>query len=84
MMGMLARVPAERIIDTVAAYGPIPVLAGLNANALSARMVNDKKTIQKRVHFVLPVRIGEVQIRADVPEPLVRSAMERAIEETRS
>jgi 3-dehydroquinate synthase len=84
MMGMLARVPAERIIDTVAAYGPIPVLAGLNANALSARMVNDKKTIQKRVHFVLPVRIGEVQIRGDVPEPLVRSAMERAIEETRS
>lgn len=84
MMGILARIPGERIVATVADYGPIPMLAGVNPRALAARMLHDKKTIQKQIHFVLPVRIGEVQIRADVPEPMVRRAIERAIEETRS
>jgi 3-dehydroquinate synthase len=84
IMGMLARVPGERIVELVAAYGPIPSLAGVRSAALAERMLHDKKTIQKRVHFVLPVRIGEVAVCADIPEPSVRAAMERALEETRA
>ena len=84
MIGMLARVPGERIMDLVTSYGPIPPLAGVNAGALVARMVNDKKTIRNRIHFVLPVRIGEVAVRADIPEPTVRAAVVRALEETRA
>ncbi len=84
MLGILARVPGEQILGAISSYGPIPMMAGINAKALAARMLNDKKTIQKRVHFVLPVRIGAVQVHADIPEMMVRNAMERAIDETRS
>jgi len=84
MVGMLARVPAERIVDVIAGYGPIPSLAGVSAGALATRMVNDKKTIRNRIHLILPVRIGEVVVRADIPEPTVRAAMQRALDETRA
>jgi 3-dehydroquinate synthase len=83
-MGMLARVPGERIVELIDAYGPIPSLAGVRSAALAERMLHDKKTIQKRVHFILPVRIGEVAVCADIPEPTVRAAMERALEEMRA
>ena len=44
-----------------------------------ARLVHDKKTVQGKVHFVLPVRIGEVAVVSGVDESLVLAAIRSAL-----
>jgi len=56
-------------------------VAGVNAANLQARLLKDKKTVQSRVHFVLPVRVGEVVVRANVPHDAVRGAIHAALAE---
>jgi 3-dehydroquinate synthase len=41
--------------------------------------VHDKKTLQGNVHFVLPVRIGEVTVVSGVEEKLVLDAIRFAL-----
>ncbi len=77
--GHLDAASAATIRRVVAKYGPIPSLEGLDARALAERMGSDKKTIQGKVHFVLPVAIGEVTIVTDVDEDLVVEAIEEAL-----
>jgi 3-dehydroquinate synthase len=45
------------------------------ANILK-RLRSDKKTRQGVVHFILPREIGKVEITRDVPEAIVRSAVD--------
>ena len=78
-LGMLGEADGRSIFDVLDAYGPIPSLAGIGAEALQARLLKDKKTVQSRIHFVLPVRIGEVVVRADVDEGAARGAIECAL-----
>jgi 3-dehydroquinate synthetase len=66
-----------RCID---AYGPIPSVAGIPAGRLHARLAADKKTVQSKIHFVLPTRIGEVVVVNDVPPAMSLAAIERALE----
>jgi len=66
----------RRAIDL---YGPIPPLEGVAAEALARRLRSDKKTIQGRVHFVLPERIGQVRVVPDIDEALVRAAIAEAL-----
>ena len=40
-----------------------------------------KKTVQNKVHFVLPTRIGEVVVVNDVPPEQSLAAIERALVE---
>ena len=75
----LPETDAAEILDVLDRYGPIPSLRGVTAAALQARLVRDKKTIQSRIHFVLPVKIGEVAVRADIDPPMVEAAIERAL-----
>ena len=67
------------IRGTIKRYGPIPTLAGIPAAKLFARLVSDKKTIQGKVHFVLPKKIGEVTVVTGVDENLVRDAIQAAL-----
>jgi 3-dehydroquinate synthase len=78
-LGMLREADGEAILKVLERYGPIPSVAGIAAEALQARLVRDKKTIQSRIHFVLPVRIGEVVVRADVDNAAVMRAIEHAL-----
>jgi 3-dehydroquinate synthase len=71
---------AERIIRVVDSIGPIPATAGIEAQSLTARLVSDKKTMQGRVHFVLPVRIGEVKILSGIPQEQVLAAIEETLQ----
>jgi 3-dehydroquinate synthase len=64
------------ILDT---YGPIPPLDGISADNLFARLARDKKTVQGKVHFVLPVRIGDVTVVSGVDEKLVRESIRQAL-----
>lgn len=84
----VATVLAERVTDlkdaadidrVIVNYGPIPSLAGIRANNLAKRLVSDKKTIQGNVHFVLPVKIGEVKVVSGVDERVVLESIEAVL-----
>jgi 3-dehydroquinate synthase len=67
------------ILDMIANYGPIPPLTAIAGQNLFARLVHDKKTVQGKVHFVLPVRIGEVTVVSGVEDKLVLDAIRFAL-----
>jgi 3-dehydroquinate synthase len=60
-------------------YGPTPPLDGIPAANLFARLVHDKKTVQGKVHFVVPVRIGEVAVVSGIDEALVLESIRSAL-----
>lgn len=75
---------SEAIIDVLDRYGPIPDCKGIGRSELQVRMLKDKKTIQNRVHFVLPVKIGAVEICSDVPLAAVHEAIDHALADCRA
>ncbi len=82
LRGGLAPATGEEIVKAIEAYGPIPSLRGIDAGKLVRRLKSDKKTIQGSVHFVLPVRIGEVRIVADIGDELITEATAKALAES--
>jgi len=79
MTGHLSAEDTVEILDLLGFYGPIPPLDGIPAQNLLARLVHDKKTVRGKVHFVLPVRIGEVAVVSGVDEIAVREAIRLAL-----
>lgn len=79
MTGHLSAEDSVEILEMIRIYGPIPPLDGVPAGNLAARLVHDKKTVQGQVHFVLPVRIGEVTVVSGIDEKLVLEAIGRAL-----
>lgn len=77
--GHLSAEDSVEILELIRLYGPIPPLDGIEPRNLHARLVHDKKTIQGKVHFVLPVRIGEATVVSGVEEKLVREAIRSAM-----
>src|SRR5712692_10169769 len=67
--------PASRIIEAVLRLGPLPKVE-VNTQDIIRRLRADKKTLDGRVHFVLPVKIGQVRVVGDVPELLVKHAVD--------
>ena len=70
---------AARIHTVIRSYGPIPPLEGITASSLLARLAADKKTVQGKVHFVLPVKIGDVKIVTGVEDRAVMGAIEAVL-----
>lgn len=66
---------AQRLISTVLAYATLPKVDVKPRNILR-RLARDKKTLNGKVHFVLPVEIGRVVIDTDVPERALLQAVE--------
>jgi len=79
MAGVLGGAESVAIRNLVRAYGPIPSLAGVHADALLARLGSDKKTIGGQVHFVLPDHIGHTRVLSGLDPALVRAAAEQAL-----
>jgi len=73
--GRLDSATAGRISSSVLGFGRLPRMQWKTANILK-RLRSDKKTRHGVVHFVLPREIGKVEIAADVPEALVRKAID--------
>jgi 3-dehydroquinate synthase len=80
LRGMLAEDDAERIWRTVCRYGPVPCAAHLDPDRLIARLGRDKKTLKGKVHFVLPISIGEVKTVGGIPESDIRRAILEALQ----
>lgn len=79
-VGMLGEEDCRRIVNTTNAYGPLPSLGGVESSALLARLASDKKTLHGNVHFVLPLRIGQVEVRSHLPLDAVRWATQQALQ----
>src|SRR5215471_13495646 len=79
MTGHVSAEDSVEMLDLIAAYGPVPPVDGIPAENLAARLVHDKKTVQGKVHFVLPVRIGEVAVVSGVEQKLVLAAIQSAL-----
>jgi 3-dehydroquinate synthase len=77
--GHLSAEDSVDILDLIERYGPIPPVTGIPAQNLVGRLVHDKKTIQGKIHFVLPIRIGEVTVVSGVDSRLVDEAVRSAL-----
>lgn len=72
---MLSAGEARRIHRAICRYGPLPPANGLSVERLLARLGKDKKTLQGRIHLVLPVRIGQVEIVSGIDPATIRQAI---------
>lgn len=66
---------AQRIISMILAYASLPRV-DVKPRTVLRRLMNDKKTVNGKVHFILPTEIGQVEIESDVPEKAVLQAVE--------
>jgi 3-dehydroquinate synthetase len=83
-LDMISPDDSAALFDVLDGYGPIPDCSGIGRTELQIRLLRDKKTIQRRVHFVLPVKIGEVVVRSDVSIAAVQNAIDRALADCRT
>ena len=81
--GKLDGMTAGRISNVVLGFGKLPRMTLRTASILK-RLRSDKKTRQGVVHFILPREIGKVEITSDVPEAIVRSAIDKIRELARN
>jgi 3-dehydroquinate synthase len=71
LLGLLKNAEEERITSLIKRL-PLPdILPGLSNGKLLSYIAHDKKVSEKKVRFVLPTRIGSVQIAGDVPRRVV-------------
>ena len=75
LLDMLPAGDGKLIQSTICRYGPLPSPRDLNPDHLLARLGSDKKTIQGKIHFVLPTSIGSVQVVSGIAPALIRQAM---------
>lgn len=66
---------ARKIISSVLAYAPLPKVTARSKGVVK-RLTLDKKALNGRVHFILPVEIGKVEITPEVPERAVLHAVD--------
>ena len=79
-LGMIDETTVSRVRELTEQLG-LPLAAeGCTVDALYAAIFHDKKTVGGKVNWVLMEDIGKVVVRSDVPEDIVREAMERCLE----
>jgi 3-dehydroquinate synthase len=77
--GHITAEESSAIRAAIQKYGPIPAPSGIAPEKLAARLGSDKKTIQGKVHFVLPERIGEVTVVSGIDPSLVLQSIQAAL-----
>jgi 3-dehydroquinate synthase len=76
LAGVTPRKLADRISDVVEAYGPLPSVKS-TAQDIMRLIRSDKKARNGVPHFVLVTKIGRTLIANDVPNAVVKKAVER-------
>jgi 3-dehydroquinate synthase len=79
LTGTLKGSDADRIARVVSSYGPLPAIGDLHPDRLLARLSSDKKTMQGKIHFVLPTGIGAVKVISGIDPALIRQAAAEAL-----
>jgi 3-dehydroquinate synthase len=73
--GRLDGKTANQITEAILALGPLPKVTAKSRKILEL-LRTDKKTMHGAIHFVLPTRIGSVEIVNDVPESAILEAVD--------
>jgi len=73
-MKLTDQATAQRIVDLVRAYGPLPKV-DVNPKKVFQRLLSDKKTVGGVPHFVLATAIGKVKVVNNVPPETVIEAV---------
>jgi 3-dehydroquinate synthase len=68
----------QKLTACVDIYGPLPEVRDLDPDHLLGRLASDKKTLQGKVHFVLPTEIGAVKVISGIDPALIRTAITQA------
>ena len=78
-MGLLRLEEREAIDNAIARVGKLPGTNSLALGDIISAMQHDKKAEGGLLAFVLPVEIGRVVVRSDVPPRLIRSALKATL-----
>ena len=78
-VGLLAPDAREAIDEAVLRVGHLPETKTLALGAIMEAIQRDKKAEAGRIAFVLPVAIGRVVIKSDLPLSTVRSAIKEVL-----
>jgi 3-dehydroquinate synthase len=75
--GLIGADLTERQVRLLKQFGLPTVPQPWPVDELLATMRSDKKAVAGRMRFVLPTRLGEVALFADIPEAEVREVLEK-------
>jgi len=78
-LDILAPGDREAMDQAIWRIGPLPRTNNLALDGIISAMFRDKKSDAGRIAFVLPVKIGRVVIRSDVPPRIISSALREAL-----
>jgi len=78
-LGLLPVRDRSLIDRAIARVGKVPSVKTLALDDILAAMLRDKKVEAGRANFVLPVEIGKVVIRSDVPLKVIQTALKEAL-----
>lgn len=67
---------AQRIVSCVLAYAPLPEVNS-RGEEIAKRIHGDKKAVNGKVNFVLPISVGKVTIFNRVPDEVVADAVQQ-------
>ena len=81
-LGHMKKDDALRVESVIRSIGSLPSIAALKLRVIMEAIQHDKKVRDGRVHFVLPLEIGRVQITNAVPLELVRDTVKDLINES--
>ena len=64
---------AEKIQNDISHMAPLPRLSNLRWQSICRHMLSDKKFIDNRLKFILPRKIGKVEIVEDIPLGVIKT-----------
>jgi len=79
IMGLLSPDQGEEISSAILQVGRIPSAKNLASRDIILAMMRDKKTEARNIAFVLPVEVGNVVVRSDVPLSAIRRALRQSL-----
>ena len=77
--GLLKASQRQAIEEAVLSVGELPPTNNLALRDIMDAIQRDKKAEAGRIAFVLPVEIGRVVIKSDLPLPLIRSSIKETL-----
>ena len=79
-LGLIGDDVIDRIQRLIDRFGMMSRADGIDIDKVFDATFRDKKTVNGKINWVLPDRIGHVGIESDVPEMIVKDAIRKIIE----
>jgi len=73
--GTLAAADRDALAALIAKMGPLPAVADIPISEALEAIAHDKKVVAGQLHYVLPTKIGECEVVADVTKDEIATAL---------